>query len=188
MKQVPASRFMANLTTWLRAVRCLGWPRQLALALLALGSICLVSAWQLERQAQDLRTQLEMLQKSQGARVDTPPPALETLSIAPEDSQYIKDLELLFQIAGEVGVGLGSIDYKSEVNAKVPVALRTLDLRVREDYPKIKGFISKVLFQMPNAALQEIRIERKDAQTMQSSMLIKLTLVYQLPSKNAAGN
>jgi hypothetical protein len=188
MKRMNATQAKAGLARGLRAVAQLGWPRQMALVLLMVALACLASAWQIAQQAQDLRAQIERAQKSQSVQSKGQAPAFEALSMAPEDTQYIKDLELLFQIGRDTGVSFGSIEYKAEANTKTPLTLRTLDLRANEDYPKIKGFVSKVLNHMPNAALQEIRIERKDAQAAQGSMLLKLTLVYQTPLKAAALN
>lgn len=158
---------------------------QLACVLLVVAMAIAASAWGLHRQALSLSARLAALQTKQQAALTRPgSPAstaavYEPLAMAPLDTQYMQDLGLLFQLGQEAGVSFGVIEYKSEANAKTPLTVRTIDLRATEDYPKIKGFVSKVLHKMPHAALQEIRIERKDAQAAQGAMLIKLSLVYQ---------
>jgi hypothetical protein len=56
--------------------------------------------------------------------------------------------------------------------------VRTVEIRLNDDYPNIKKFISHFLDKVPNASLQEIRIERNDAQSLQATTLLKLAFVY----------
>lgn len=177
-----AQRLGAMMHSMMRAFAQLGWPIQLAAVLLVAAMASSLSAWAVHRHAQDLAARLAALQTKQQATPDRPAntaAVYEPLAMAPPDAQYMQDLGLLFQLGKEAGVSFGVIEYKSETNARAPLTVRTIDLRAHEDYPKIKGFISKVLNDMPHAALQEIRIERKDAQAPQGAMLIKLSLVYQ---------
>lgn len=173
------AQWVSRVSQWPRAFMQLGWPNQLACVLVAAAMVTSACAWFIAQHAHNLAAMLESVQGTQVAPPMKLEPVDEALSMAPQDAQYIQDLGLLFQIGQEAGVALGVMEYKSETNPKAPLTVRTIELRTNEDYPKIKGFISKVLNEMPHAALQEIRIERKDAQTAQGSMLIKLSLVYQ---------
>lgn len=179
MMQTYLTQFAARATQCLRGFMLLGWPNQLACVLLVVAVAASASAWVLDRHVQDLSTRLAALQANPMTAPASMAPVYEPLSMAPQNAQYMQDLGRLFQLGKEAGVTFGVIEYKSEANTKTPLTVRTIDLRATEDYPIIKGFISKVLNDMPHAALQEIRIERKDAQTAQGAMLIKLSLVYQ---------
>lgn len=152
---------------------------QLAAVLLVAAMAIAASAWATHRHALSLSTRLTALQTKQQAAPATTAAVYEPLAMAPLEAQYMQDLGRLFQLGAQAGVSFGVIEYKSEANPKAALTVRTIDLRANEDYPKIKGFISQVLNDMPHAALQEIRIERKDAQAAQGAMLIKLSLVYQ---------
>lgn len=179
MLQTYFTQWGARATQWLRAFSQLGWPYQLACVLLVVAAATSASAWAMHHHVQELSARLLALQSRPQAVQASTPPVYESLSMAPQDSQYLQDLGLLFQLGKEAGVSFGVIEYKSETNTKAPLIVRTIDLRANEDYPKIKGLISRVLHEMPHAALQEIRIERKDAQADQGAMLIKLSLLYQ---------
>lgn len=185
MMRTHMTQFSAQAMRWLRAFAQLGWPNKLAGVLLLTAALFTVSAWAIFRHAQEMSLRFGPLQTQQAAVQPGAPPVYEPLSMAPPDTQYIRDLGLLFQWGKEAGVTFGIIEYKSEVHPKTPLTVRTLDLRTQEDYPKIKGFISRVLNDMPHAALQEIRIDRKDAQAIQGAMLIQLSLVYQTPLPHA---
>jgi hypothetical protein len=177
-----AQRLGALVRTMVRAFAQRGWPIQLAAVLLVAAMASSLGAWAVHRHAQDLAGRLAALQTKQQAAQNRPAntaAVYEPLAMAPTDAQYMQDLGLLFQLGKEAGVSFGVIEYKSETKPKTPLTVRTIDLRTTEDYPKIKGFISKVLNEVPHSALQEIRIERKDAQAAQAAMLIKLSLVYQ---------
>lgn len=176
------ARVRTLVGAFMRTFMQLGWPMQLAVVLLVATVATSLSAWAVHRQAQDQYARLAALktkQQATPAKPDGNAAVYEPLAMAPLDAQYMQDLELLFQLGKNAGVSFGVIEYKSETNAKAPLTVRTIDLRANEDYPKMKGFISKVINELPHAALQEIRIERKDAQVPQGAMLIKLSLVYQ---------
>jgi len=71
------------------------------------------------------------------------------------------------------------VEYRQTSNPSLQVLVRTLDIRIHEDYPRLKGFVADLLGNMPHVSLQEIRVERKDAAVTQGQVLLKLSFVYQ---------
>lgn len=113
--------------------------------------------------------------------------AAENTVEAPPQESHLDDLERLFKLAKDKNLAIGTVEYRTEAllgtNATV---IRTLDLRVSEDYGKLKLFISELLQSMPHATLQEIRIERKDGASLQGQVMLKLAFVYQTQATASA--
>jgi hypothetical protein len=179
----------SGLVRMARAITHAGWPTLAGLLAGVCGLLMLAAAWHFHNQANQL---LESSQTNpsgsdsgysssrQFAR------ATEAVFTVPEESTYIDDLGKLFKLAKAKGVGIGTIEYRYEPSASLPVLVRTLDIRINEDYPKIKDFVAELLGAMPHVSLQEIRVDRKDAVTLQGQILLKLAFVYKKPVANSS--
>ncbi len=163
-------------------LRQAGWPTLAGLLAFVAGLAVLLAAWQYEQQARRLnapetsaRTGVpgETGQARQFAR------ATESIFTIPEDKTHIDDLDRLFKLAKAKGVQIGTVEYRQTSNPSLQVLVRTLDIRIHEDYPRLKGFVADLLGNMPHVSLQEIRVERKDAAVTQGQVLLKLSFVYQ---------
>lgn len=169
-------------------IRQAGWPALGGLLAAVIGLAMLSAAWHYDQQARHLRTPSDTAQ--QGASGDATGSrqfarATEAIFTVPEDSTHIDDLNRLFKLAKAKGVLIGTVEYRQTPNPSLQVLVRTLDIRIHEDYPKLKGLVAELLGSMPHASLQEIRVERKDAATAQGQILLKLAFVYRAPAASA---
>ena len=156
----------------------LGWPAVLA-CVLSVGALAsLAGAWYAHTQLLETNRSIAAMQRTQKTVVRNPSASIEPLPLAPPDALFLDDLRAIFALAKKFGVALGVVEYKTERSDKLPLTMRTIELKVKEDYPKIKGFLSQILADLPFASLQEIRVERTDGLTAQGTLLIRLMLVY----------
>ena len=155
------------------------WPVVLSAVFWVAAIGAFVTAWLIHSDAQALVAQATGLQSKSSRNLPTASVESNDIRLlAPSDSEYMQDLARIFKIATADAISLDAIDYRKEVAVGSGFTLRTVNLRVNEDYPKMKSFVANVLATFPHAALNEIRIERKDATTEQSSVLLKFALVY----------
>lgn len=99
------------------------------------------------------------------------------LSALPPLSSHLEDVSALLSLASSHQVALGSVSYSTESAAPLPLTVRHAELRVNEDYPKLKAFIAEVLLTMPHLYLDDIRFESGAASTKLLTTL-RLSLVY----------
>jgi hypothetical protein len=156
----------------------LGWPAVLACVLLLAAFASLAGAWYAHTQLLETNRSIAAMQRAQKTVVRNLPASNEPLPLAPPDALFLDDLRAIFALAKKFGVALGVVEYKTERSDKLPLTMRTIELKVKEDYPKIKSFLSQLLADLPFASLQEIRVERTDGLATQGTLLIRLMLVY----------
>lgn len=156
----------------------LGWPALLSCFLLLGALASLASAWFAHAQMVGVRNTTAAMQRTQQSIVRNQPASSDPLPIAPPDAQYLEDLKALFVMAKGSGIGLGVIEYKTERHDKLPLTLRSIDLKLKDDYPKVKSFLSQTLATFAHASLQEVRIERADGMALQGTLLIRLGMIY----------
>lgn len=154
------------------------WPVVVAMVLTGLAGGAQLGALMLAQKAARLESDVRMA-------LPMPPPKVPVLEepdpfeSLPDGAEFTKDLSKFFRIAQGFAVTLGPIEYRLEENPKLPqLVQRSMEFRVNEGYPKTKAFLSKVLQTLPHAALQEIRVERKDVMNAQGSIQVKLVLLY----------
>jgi len=82
---------------------------------------------------------------------------------------------------------LASGDYRDADATALSLDTRLVDLRINENYGTLKEFLASVLNAMPHAAVQELRIERKDGTTVKHQVFLKLALVYSPRAAQAPG-
>ena len=173
----------------LAPVRGAGWPVVLGLCAGVLGLLMGGAAQYVTQQTRQLAqaNQAASLQQVPGQGVANPASALtEFVWSVPAPQTHLDDMNRLFKLAKDSGVAVGAIVYRLEASSAAPILTRTLDLRLNEDYPKLKAFVAALLVAMPHLALQEIRVERKDATASQQQVLLKLSFFYQSDAKAPA--
>lgn len=156
----------------------LGWPAVLACVLLAAAGASLAGAWYAHTRLLETNQSIAAMQRTQKTVVRALPASNDPLPLAPSDTLFLDDLRAIFALAKKFGVSLGVVEYKTERSDKLPLTMRTIELKVKEDYPKIKSFLSQLLADLPFASLQEIRVERTDGLATQGTLLIRLMLIY----------
>lgn len=158
-----------------------GWPALIGLMAAACGLAMLVIAWHYDRETTRIRldeaTNFVAESSSPGGARQFARATEATFTI-PDDGSHIDDLSRLFKLAKAKGVQIGTVEYRLEQQASLQILVRTLDIRIHEDYPKLKSFVADLLAAIPHASLQEIRVERKDAASPQGQILLKLAFVY----------
>lgn len=172
-------------TAIVQRITRLGWPAMVSCVFLLGAVASLAGAWVAHQQRLDVSKSLATLKAKQLAAPRTQATTSDPLPMAPQDALFLDDLKALFKLAKSGGISLGVVEYKTERSEKLPLTLRSIELKVKEDYPKVKGFLSQVLTDFPHASLQEIRIERADGLTAQGTLLIRLMLVYKSPGVGA---
>lgn len=164
-----------------------GWPTLVGLLAAACGVAMLAATWHYDLQAHRLRSPEAVLgEPNNPADTRQFARATEALFTVPEDSSHIDDLTRLFKLAKAKGVHIGTVEYRQEQSPSLQVLVRTLDIRIHEDYPKLKGFVAELLGTMPHVSLQEIRVDRKDAVTLQGQVLLRLAFVYRVSGPTPA--
>lgn len=160
----------------LRSLASLGWPALLGIALVLAGLLLMALTYRLEIKRHDLQKKIPEVERS-NVRMDAsrlrPVPA-----VLPIPSTYTADLTQIFDLAKSQGIVLTSGDYRDADRAVIPIDIRVVDLRLNESYTKLKEFLAAILNTMPHAAVQELRIERKDSATTRHQVLLKIALVY----------
>jgi|GEM_PF-2093491 len=160
----------------LERLRALGWPVLCGVGLLVVGVLLLGLSQQLRLQKNKLEIELRQAQKpgpkpTVGATRGVP-------VIFPPSSDYTADLAQIFDIAKSQGIVLASGDYRDADPTALGLDTRLVDLRINENYGTLKEFLASVLNAMPHAAVQELRIERKDGAAVKHQVFLKLALVY----------
>lgn len=168
-----------RLSGWLRALRRAGWPVALGLVAVVAGLVMLAASLVLAspagRPAAEPETRTASLRGSSPA---TTRAASDDGFNAPRDETHLDDVAAIFAIAAEHGIALGAVDYRTEAQTSLPVLVRTLDIRLAEDYPKFKPFVADLLARIPHLYLREIRIDRGNVETSRAQITLKLSLVY----------
>ncbi len=164
-------------------LRGIGWPVPCGLALLLASALLLNVSHQLRSQKDNLHLELQQ------ARISAPQPAAGHTRglpvIFPSSSDYTADLAQIFDIAKTQGIVLASGDYHDADPTALGLDTRLVELRIDENYSKLKEFLANVLNAMPHAAVQELRIERKDGVAVKHQVFLKLALVYSPRSTTA---
>jgi len=160
----------------LGSLRSVGWPVLCGLALMLVGALLLGVSHQLRGQKNKLQVELQQAQNA------GPKPAVNHTRgvpvIFPPSTDYTADLAQIFDIAKNQGIVLASGDYRDADPTAVGLDTRLVDLRINENYGQLKEFLASVLNAMPHAAVQELRIERKDGTAAKHQIFLKLALVY----------
>lgn len=166
-------------------LRAFGWPVLCGVGLMLVGVLLLGLSQQLRLQKNKLQMELRQAQKPGSKPVAGAARGVPV--IFPPSSDYTADLAQIFDIAKGQGIVLASGDYRDADATALGLDTRLVDLRINENYGTLKEFLASVLNAMPHAAVQELRIERKDGTTVKHQVFLKLALVYSPRAAQAPG-
>jgi hypothetical protein len=151
--------------TWRRAVRRVGYPGLLALALLLPAAVIALWIPQASRRADDLRTALVAQADAiarHGQPVQRPPSSGE------QAAQFVAGFPALAQSSTDLG----------EVFASTSLITYSVTFPVRNEYAALKGFTADVLEALPHASMDELRLSRTDAGTGVLDGVVRFTFIY----------
>ncbi len=89
-----------------------------------------------------------------------------------------EDLTVIFAQARESHLTLGSAQYQFSAEPGARFVRYQVTLPVKDQYGAIRRFIASVLNSVPNAALQEIHVERPAVDGNQIEARIRFALIY----------
>lgn len=165
------------LQRWLRS---LGMAGVLAIGVLAACAAFWASALRpVEDQLAAQRQALERLRaRTPYQPVSRSGPAEELrgfYALFPDAGKFTDELEQLHRLARRAGVELEHGEYRLERPPHGLWAYR-VTLPARGTYPQVRGFVGALLRDMPTAALEGLRFERKKAVDDQLDAQIRITL------------
>jgi len=112
-----------------------------------------------------LKQQLAQLaQHRQPAPVNLEPEIVAATFFAdlPKEVTWTQQLELLFDTAFEHDIYLSNVEYKQETDTSGQLTLYKLVLPVSATYTNTRVFIQELLEMLPNAALDQIILNREE--------------------------
>lgn len=181
--------FMAKVLDQLRrgtgtgSLGSVGWPVLCGVGLMLAGALLVGLSYQLRIQASKLQQELQQTQRSGPKQMTNHTRGVPV--IFPPSTDYTADLAQIFDIAKAQGIVLTNGDYRDADATALGLDTRLVDLRINENYSKLKEFLASVLNAMPHAAVQELRIERKDGAAVKQQIFLKFALVYSPRPVNA---
>jgi hypothetical protein len=166
-----------------RAATTAGWPVVAGLACFIIGLLMLGATALSYQQARRLAAPAAGAPANRSlsaAPYATTPGAGSFELVAPAYATHLEDVSVVFELARQHGISLGPMNYRSEASASLPVITRVADLRLNEDYPKLKAFVADLLGKVPHLYLQEIRVDQGEApSSTKIQATLKLSFVYQ---------
>jgi hypothetical protein len=173
------------LRAWQRALRRVGTPGLLALALLL--PTLVIALWmpRLNRQADEMRAALvaradAVARQSQPVRrpLSDREQALEFMAGFPALLQSASDLETVFALAERSHVKVLKGEYQLKAEPNSPLVAYTATFPVRNGYGALKEFTGEVLKALPHASLDELRMTRTEAGNGELDAVVRFTFVY----------
>ncbi|WP_321822145.1 MULTISPECIES: hypothetical protein [unclassified Burkholderia] len=104
---------------------------------------------------------------------------LDTLpALFPRFSQSADDIASIFEQARDSHLALGSAEYQMTTESGARFTRYQVMLPVKDQYGAIRHFLASVLNHVPNAALQEIHVERPAVGSSILDARVRFELVY----------
>jgi hypothetical protein len=124
--------------------------------------------------------------KARNAAADRSPavdtPALETLpELFPSFTQSADDIASILAQARNNKLMLASAEYQVATDSNSSFTRYQVLLPVKDQYSAIRRFLASVLNSVPNAALQEIHVERPAVDGNILEARIRFELIYRMP-------
>jgi hypothetical protein len=171
-------------TAWFELQRLLGLSGAIGIGLLLAGAALLTGlAPALQQNARQLTTaaatsrderaqqRVEQLSAPSGAEV-----VQRFVEGFPPATQQVDDLAFLVQQAKAAGVQLARADYQMRTEATLGLVRYQVNLPVQARYATLRRFVAAVLNARPNAALDELTLERKEGDDIEAR--VRFTFVY----------
>lgn len=177
------------LGLWYRSLRFAGPSGITGLTLLMAASLIGASIPHFQKQGQALSSEVAARSTSASAanplnevrRIPVEQQVGEFVSAFPLLSQNPSDLEEVFSIAKRRNVKLLRGEYQLKQDAKAPLVTYTATFPLRSDYGSIRDFTADVLRALPNASMDELRMNRSAAGATVLESVIRFSFVYRRP-------
>ena len=176
------------MRTWRRMLRRLGTGGLVGLAMFAVAGILTVwmqaigsESARLNQQLQGLSKALQLQHRERKGNAGAVRGSDELLSALPSPTQVADDLGEIFKAGREHKVALPKGEYQYSVDPATKLVTYSATFSVREPYRVIKQFVAEVLDRLPQAALDDLRLERHDAAAQQIDARLRFLLFYRLP-------
>jgi hypothetical protein len=165
--------------------RLLGWPGFAGVALLLAVVMAVCAVFALNADTRHVRAAIAMVRTAKAMHPDRRKPAddparvLATLpSLFPPFAQNGKDVATILEQAHAANLTLGSAQYQVGADRSGPFTTYQVLLPVKDRYVAIRRFVALVLDSVPNAALQEIHVERAAVSGDVLEARIRFNLIY----------
>lgn len=161
---------------WLRTDGALSrtWPLAAAAVLAVVGTVGGVYGLSWRTQVRSLQSTAPKV--STAADIAAAADSHRVNSVPAE--QFHADLQRIFSIAAQNRIALGQLTYGREAPSAAPYDVRTVDIRITENYGRSKAFIAAVLESLNNAMLSGLRMERKESGGDKGQVSMRISLVY----------
>lgn len=159
----------------------LGWPGLAGVALLLSGIVVLLVMVQPgQARIASLEGELSSLRSNpQIGRQYAPEEELALFyDFFPKQDTLTEQLRTLHTLAAEHGIEAPSVDYKLSRVSGTPLWRYQASMPLIIDYATLRHFLAAVLQTLPNAALEDIELQRPDADTDVIDAKISLTIYY----------
>jgi hypothetical protein len=168
-------------SAWQRLTGAVGWPILCGGGAFVVGLLLMGAAAFYNHRARALTEARTPIAPETAAVSGVPsqaPPSELFLTQLPADATHLDDIGWIFKIAKEQGVNLGAVTYRAETTGAIPVVVRSMEVRVDEEYPKLKMFLAQMLRDLPHLSVDEIRIEQGNVPTGKLQATVHLSLIY----------
>lgn len=177
------------LGLWHRSLRYAGPYGIAGVTLLMAAVLIAASIPHVQKQGQEIR--IKVAAKSNNLPASTLPTEVRRLPVDKQVSEFIaefpllsqnpSDLEVVFSSAKRRNIKLLHGEYQFKQDAKVPLVTYTATFPLSSDYGSIRDFTADVLRALPNASMDELRMNRRTAGSTVIESVIRFSFVYRRP-------
>lgn len=163
------------------AYRPVRWPAIVAGVAMLAGLGMLAAAALLHWRSAAVTVELDTLVAAQEVARPGESSRRDPLStLVPSAATRLADIRTIYELAAEKRVAPANIEYRSEAQPKAGFLLEHLELRVEDEYPKVKRLVAELLRALPNLMVEEIDIQNvgSEGAALRIRSTIRLTLVY----------
>ncbi|GAU02303.1 hypothetical protein [Burkholderia stabilis] len=165
--------------------RAFGLPGLVGLLLIGAAAIAVAAIASLEADTRAMQAPAGLVRAAHGHRpvavrsAQADAVALDTLpELFPRFSQSADDIASIFEQARDSHLTLGSAEYQVTTESGAHFARYQVLLPVKDQYGAIRQFLASVLNHVPNAALQEIHVERPAVGSNILDARVRFELIY----------
>jgi hypothetical protein len=177
------------LGLWHRSLRYAGPYGIAGVTLLMAAVLIAASIPRVQKQGQEIR--IKVAAKSNNTPASSPATEVRRLPVDKQVSEFVaefpllsqnpSDLEVVFSSAKRRNIKLLHGEYQFKQDAKVPLVTYTATFPLSSDYGSIRDFTADVLRALPNASMDELRMNRRTAGSTVIESVIRFSFVYRRP-------
>lgn len=147
----------------------------LTLALLVMLYL-LVALWPAQHRLQALDKAPTHPQRDGKTPMVTESPARVFLAAFPGPEGLSEQLQTVFDVAAQYGLGLDEVSYKQEKKQGERMSQYYVDFSLNAPYPDTRAFLSDVLAALPYVSLDQLSFDRESVKSDSVQTRIRLTL------------